>query len=143
MAERKLIPLTWGGGPLCKGTNVPYRPHALDQLPHFSAPLSPLPVCKHPLFNHPSHTCEYLTDNDDINMLDSFFNLVQSPLTVMEELLTPQLYWRSDQNPYCIGGLIGPPTVLKERLDPSCIGGVIRSPTVLEDCLDSQTFFQK
>jgi hypothetical protein len=37
----------------------------------FSALLSPLPNPKHPLFPHPTHACEHLTDNDDINMLDS------------------------------------------------------------------------
>jgi hypothetical protein len=38
--------------------------------PHFSARLSPLPGPKYLLFPHPIHTCEGLTDNDDINMLD-------------------------------------------------------------------------
>jgi hypothetical protein len=38
MKERKLNPLTSGGGPLCKDANLnPYWSHALDQLPNFSA----------------------------------------------------------------------------------------------------------
>jgi hypothetical protein len=60
-------PRTWNGGPLRKDANLsPYWSHALDQLPHFLAPLSPLPGPKHPL-SPSTRTCELLTDNDDIN----------------------------------------------------------------------------
>jgi hypothetical protein len=66
-------PLPGGGGPLYKDANLnPYWSHSLYQLPHFLAPLSPFPGPKHPLFPPPIHTCEHLTDNNDINLLDSF-----------------------------------------------------------------------
>ncbi len=53
--RKKLNPLTWGGGPLCKDANPNlYWSHALDQLPHFSAPLSLLRGPNLPFFPTPS-----------------------------------------------------------------------------------------
>ncbi len=55
MALKKVIKalLLEGGDLLYKDANLNlYWSHALDQLPHFSAPLSRLPGPKHPLFPH-------------------------------------------------------------------------------------------
>jgi hypothetical protein len=72
LIERKLNPLVWGGGLVYKDANLnPYWSHGQHQLPHFSAPLIPLPGPKHPLFPHPIYTCERLTDKDDLHILDS------------------------------------------------------------------------
>jgi hypothetical protein len=40
-------------------------------LSHALRPAQSLARPKHPLFSHPNHTGEHLTDNDDINMLGS------------------------------------------------------------------------
>jgi hypothetical protein len=46
---------------LYKEVNLnPYWSHSVDQLPHFSALLNPLPGPKHPLFPHPSAQVEHL-----------------------------------------------------------------------------------
>jgi hypothetical protein len=69
---KKLNPFTWGSGSLCKDANFNLRWfHALDQLPHYLALLSSWPGPKHLLFPHLTHACEHLTDNNNINMLDS------------------------------------------------------------------------
>jgi hypothetical protein len=55
----------------------PYWSHALDQLAiQFIAWPQTSPFCP-----HPSHPCERLTNNDDINMLDS------SPICTLNNML--------------------------------------------------------